>query len=399
MRTSFLLGVMLFLVSKPTFAFSTIGRHCRSKGPRYAPLHMNFLEEIQKNIGNAFSTDTGGNTKYYTVGITGASGLVGTALRDELRKTAEIKGKPIRIISLIRGSSTPDAEELKDDSVKELTAQWNPYGTSPASIINPDVFEKIDAIVHLSGENVGTGLGPLGFTGIQAWSEEKKKRILDSRVASTTALAQVIGKSATPKQFLVASGIGVYGSDFVGEKEAVDESMDCSSSAGFLAEISRQWEAATKAADNGKNRVVNMRFGVVMSKKGGALAKLYPIFFLGGGGNVGSGKQYFSFVSARDLARAIVHTLKTPSLKGPVNFSAPEPCTNAEFTKALGKVLNRPTILPLPEFVVSLVFGEMGDEMLLGGTRAVPTKLMKSGFSFAHPNIEAALRSAVDEEI
>ena len=126
-------------------------------------------------------------------------------------------------------------------------------------------------------------------------------------------------------------------------------------------------------AKTGKNRVVNMRFGVVMSTKGGALAKLYPIFFLGGGGNVGSGRQYFSFISARDHARAIVHTLETPSLEGPVNFCAPEPCTNAEFTKALGSVMNRPTILPFPGFAVSLLFGEMGEEMLLGAFPTDPT--------------------------
>ena len=174
--------------------------------------------------------------------------------------------------------------------------------------------------------------------------------------------------------------------------------MDVSRTDGFLAEMARLWEGVTQSV-NKKNRVVNMRFGVVMSKNGGALGKLYPIFFLGGGGIVGSGQQYLSFISARDIARAIVHCLQTSSLKGPVNLCAPEPCTNAEFTSALGKVIGRPTILPLPGFAVSLLFGEMGDEMLLGGVRAKPSKLLQSGFQFQHPTIEQALQSATNESI
>merc|ERR1712071_360577 len=197
----------------------------------------------------------------------------------------------------------------------------------------------------------------------------------------------------------MGSGIGVYGCDFIGEGAPVaDENSDTVNTKGFLADISRKWESAENVAQNNKNRVVNLRFGVVMSKLGGALAKLYPIFFLGGGGNVGNGEQFFSFVSARDVARAIVHTLETPSLKGPVNVCAPNPCTNAEFTSAMGKVMGRPTILPLPEFIVKTACGEMGEEMLLGGNRVYPKKLLGSGFTFQHPNIEDALQSAINEE-
>ena len=123
------------------------------------------------------------------------------------------------------------------------------------------------------------------------------------------------------------------------------------------------------------------------------------MLLLGGGGDVGSGQQYFTFISARDIARAIVHTLETPSLKGPINVCAPNSCTNAEFTKALGGALSRPTILPLPSFAVSLLFGEMGEEMLLGGVRTVPTKLLQSGFQFLHPNIDTAIKSAIEEKI
>jgi uncharacterized protein (TIGR01777 family) len=197
---------------------------------------------------------------------------------------------------------------------------------------------------------------------------------------------------------LVASGVGAYGPNFVGEGvPAVDESADIAKSEGFLAEVSRQWEGCTEEAEK-KSRVVNLRNGVVLSTNGGALAKLYPIFFLGGGGIVGSGQQYFPYISARDMARAMIHVLETPSLKGPVNMCAPEGATNAEFTQAMGKVLGRPTFLPLPAFAVSLLFGEMGEEVLLGGTRAQPKKLLDSGFTFLHPTVEKAVQSAVDEK-
>ena len=216
----------------------------------------------------------------------------------------------------------------------------------------------------------------------------------------TKTLAKAIAACDTPTTFLAASGIGVYGCDFIGESaQSADESFDVSTTSGFLAQLSRDWEAATEDAASSKNRVVILRNGVVLSKKGGALAKLYPIFFLGGGGNVGSGQQYFSFISARDAARAYVHMMNTSSLSGPVNVCSPDSCTNAEFTSAFGKVLKRPTILPLPGFVVSALFGEMGDEMLLGGVKAMPNKLLKSGFKFESPTITEALESAMEEDI
>ncbi len=254
--------------------------------------------------------------------------------------------------------------------------------------------------MHLAGENVATGLGPLGFLGIRPWTNAKKEEIVNSRVGPTKSLAKAIGACDTPTTFLAASGVGVYGCDFIGKSaQSADESFDVSTTSGFLAQLSRDWEAATEDAASSKNRVVLLRNGVVLSKKGGALAKLYPIFFLGGGGNVGSGQQYFSFISARDAARAYVHMMNTSSLSGPVNVCSPDPCTNAEFTSAFGKVLKRPTILPLPSFVVSALFGEMGDEMLLGGVKALPNKLLKSGFKFESPTITEALESAMKEDI
>jgi uncharacterized protein (TIGR01777 family) len=354
---------------------------------------MSLFNDLAANVQRAFSSD--GGSQYYTVGITGASGLLGSSLIDELSKQETVNGKPVRIVKLSR-SENIGTKTLGDDTVTTLS--WNPKASSADTVIDPEALDQIDAIVHLAGENVATGLGPLGFAGIRPWTDEKKAEIMESRVGPTRGLAKAIAASKTPTSFLVASGVGVYGSDYIGDaKPAVDESMDISDTTGFLTDVSREWEAAGQEAGN--NRVVNCRMGVVMSKKGGALGKLFPIFFLGGGGNVGSGNQYFSFISARDAARALVHTLSTPSLTGPVNICSPEPCTNAEFTSAFGKVLSRPTILPLPSFVVSLLFGEMGEEMLLGGVRALPGKLSKSGFEFKHPSIEEALSSAVEETI
>uniref|UniRef100_A0A7S3L4Q3 DUF1731 domain-containing protein n=1 Tax=Amphora coffeiformis TaxID=265554 RepID=A0A7S3L4Q3_9STRA len=338
------------------------------------------------------------SSKYFTIGITGSSGLVGTALKDELSRRASVNGKPVRIVNLKRGTAPESLTQLPDQP--EVSVTWNPKASTADEAMDLTVAAELDAIVHLAGENVATGKGPLGFLGIRAWSQEKKDEIMNSRTIPTAALAKVIAATPKPQSFLSASGIGAYGDNFIGDAcEAVDESADITSSVGFLAEVSRQWEVATEAAKTGKNRVVNMRFGVVLSKQGGAMGKLFPIFFLGGGGNVGSGNQYFSFISARDHARAILHTLETPSLSGPVNFCAPVPCTNAEFTKAMGKGMSRPTILPFPAFAVKLLFGEMGEEMLLGGVRAVPRALEKSGFKFEHPNIDLAVQSALDEKI
>lgn len=360
-------------------------------------VQASFLDDLTTGFQRTFSSMTGPESKYYTVGITGSSGLLGSALIDELQQQATVNGKPVRIVKMTRQDSA-ESKELVDAPV--LSLGWSPKATDAESAIDPDVLAEMDAVVHLAGENVATGLGPLGFLGIRPWTDAKKAEILDSRVGPTEVLSKAVAACKTPTTFLVASGVGVYGSDAIGPNaQLADETTDVSSTGGFLADISRKWEAAAAAAMSSGNRVVNCRMGVVLSKNGGALGKLYPIFFLGGGGNVGSGEQYFTFISARDAARALVHTLTTPSLKGPVNVCSPSPCTNAEFTSAFGKVLSRPTILPLPSFAVSALFGEMGEEMLLGGVRAAPGKLEKSGFNFQHVSIDEALQSAVDETI
>jgi uncharacterized protein len=379
----------------------------RASRRRSTQLPVSFLEEIQKSLSSAFSTmnspsGSGSSSKYFTVGITGSSGLVGTALRNELHQRSTVNGKPVRIINLARGSEpTPLPKDWSDENSLETTLVWNPQAPVPDQAIDLQALSTMDAVVHLAGENVATGLGPLGFLGIRPWTEEKKAEILESRVVPTTALSKAMAAVPKPQTFLAASGVGAYGDGSVDDScAASDETADIAATPGFLARVSREWEAATLPAKSaGQNRVVNMRFGVVLSTQGGALAKLYPIFLLGGGGIVGSGSQYFSFISARDIARGIVHCLETQSLEGPVNLSSPVPCTNLEFTKALGKVLNRPTLLPLPSFAVSLAFGEMGEEMLLGGVRCVPSKLLKSEFEFLHPTIEQALQSAVEESI
>jgi len=354
------------------------------------------------------------DSPYYTIAITGASGVVATSLIDELTsgKTDRIiNGKPLKIIKLVRSSSI---KPPKIDNNEELvsTLPWNPSPDVGADTIDKAALESIDTVLHLAGENIANGLVPvIGPLGLRPWTDAKKDLILTSRTRSTEALASAISQCSTPTNFLVASGISIYGCDAVAPEnsdhdsiKAADEGFDVSSTTGFLPEVSRMWESASvlqKIAENehGRSRVVNFRFGVVLSKKGGALAKLYPVFYLGGGGKVGTGRQYFPYISARDAARAIVHTMETSTLEGPVNVIAPTPATNSELTRALGKVLWRPTFLPLPEFVVKLAFGEMGEETLLGGTKAVPKKLIDSGFEFKHKTITEACESAMKEYI
>jgi uncharacterized protein len=397
---SIVLTAMLFSVSaigrSARFAAGFNGAQPTSRFMRAeTKLLASTLQDWSTSFSRAFSGTS--DSKYFTVAITGASGLVGSALRDELGRRESVCGKPVRVVQLKRGAS---AESKPLDESTNLSLMWNPSPKGNEAAVDPNALASIDAVVHLSGENVATGMGPLGFLGIRPWTDEKKAEIINSRIGPTSSLAMAISQCPSPKIFLCASGVGGYGSDFVGSaRKAVDEKQSIDSSTGFLAEISRRWEKATASANNGKNRVVNMRFGVVLSKKGGALAKLFPVFFLGGGGVVGSGDQFFTFISARDIARAIIHTLETPSLNGPVNFCAPVPCTNEEFTSAMGSTMNRPTILPLPAFAVSALFGEMGEEMLLGGVRATPSKLTASGFKFKHPTIQEALKSALEENI
>ena len=266
---------------------------------------------------------------------------------------------------------------------------WDPSTGS----INSQSLEGTDAVIHLAGENVGSGSSESITGRLGAWTDAKKERILNSRRDGTALLVKTIqGLKNPPKVFVTASAVGYYGYDE--GATTFDESGPLGK--GFLAEVTRVWEAeAQKLSGKRGIRVVNARFGVVLSKEGGIIKKLFPIFQLGGGGVIGNGQQYLSWVSLRDAVRALRFLLESPKLQGPVNVVAPQPATNAEFTSAMGKALFRPTILPFPAPAAQLLFGEMGNEMLLGGQRAVPKKLEAAGFEFEDPDILSGVRSAL----
>lgn len=293
--------------------------------------------------------------------VSGSTGLIGSALVPALRSAGH------DVSRLVRSEST------KEDEIF-----WKPS----AGQIDGESLAGFDAVVHLAGENIGSG----------RWSEERKRRIRDSRVEGTRLLSEALAELQTPPGLLVsASAVGFYGDR---GDEVLDE--DSPPGTGFLADVCREWEAAADAARERGVRVVHTRFGVVLSREGGALAKMLMPFKLGLGGRVGSGKQYWSWVALDDLIGAVQHTIAHEELSGPVNVTAPNPVTNREFTKALGRVLGRPTVFPLPAAVARLALGEMADEMLLASTRAVPKRLSASGYRFQHAELEAALRHALD---
>jgi uncharacterized protein (TIGR01777 family) len=239
-------------------------------------------------------------------------------------------------------------------------------------------LEDMDAVVHLAGENIASG----------RWTAERKRRIRDSRVRGTRLLADSLARLKEPPKVLVcASAIGYYGNR---PEETVNE--DSSSGSGFLPEVCREWEKATKPAEESGIRVVGTRFGIVLSPSGGALAKMLLPFRLGAGGKIGSGQQYMSWISLDDAIGAIDHALVTESLAGAVNVVAPRPVTNSEFTKTLGQVLRRPTLFPMPAIAARLLLGEMAEELLLASIRVEPARLLATGYKFRHPDLEGALR-------
>jgi hypothetical protein len=242
-------------------------------------------------------------------------------------------------------------------------------------------LDGIEAIVHLAGENIGDG----------RWTAAKKQRIRDSRVIGTRMLAEAAAASGGQvKTFVCASAIGFYGNR--GNDQLTEDS---SAGTGFLPEVCREWEAATDSAREAGIRVVNLRLGVVLSRAGGALAKMLLPFQMCVGGIIGSGQQYWSWLTVEEAAQMFRFAVQNTSLKGPVNAVSPQPVTNFEFTKALGSVLHRPTLFPLPAFMARLVLGEMADDLILGSTRVVPTRLQAAGYSFLHPEIGEALTSEI----
>ena len=257
---------------------------------------------------------------------------------------------------------------------REGQVRWDPHAPS----LDEGGLEAVDWVVHLSGENIAG----------RRWSAAQKAEIRASRIGSTRFLCEVLAKLEKPPAVVAcASAVGYYG-------DRGDEVLreDSGVGAGFLSEISAAWEEATRPASERGIRVVHLRFGILLSIHGGALAKMLTPFKLGVAGRIGSGGQYMSWISMRDAIRCIVHVLETDALAGPVNVVAPKPVTNAEFTRILGKVLRRPTFFPLPAFVARLALGEMAEALLLASSRVEPVRLLESGFHFQHADLEETLR-------
>jgi hypothetical protein len=291
------------------------------------------------------------------IAVTGARGLIGTALVEALTAAGH------RVARMVRTQPPADSSDI----------YWDP---DKAYVDNTKLSGK-DAVVHLAGESIA-----------ERWTPEKKHRIQWSRARGTQLIAEAVRQVTVPPKVLVsASAIGYYG-----DRGAEVLREQSAPGTGFLAGVCRDWEAATEVASRVGIRVVHIRTGIVLSKKGGALAKMLPPFRAGVGGVVGSGKQCMSWIALDDHIGAILHVIQNASLKGPVNLVAPDAVTNRQFTKTLGKILGRPTIFPLPAFAVSLLFGEMGEELLLSSQRVEPAQLAASGFSFRYPHLEPALR-------
>lgn len=316
------------------------------------------------------STSTGSAPKLGRILVTGGTGLVGSALVPAL--TAD--GHAVSLLSRSSGPANRAATG-GTSGVNRLT--WNPS----AGTIDSAGLEGVDAVVHLAGDGIATG----------RWTKAKKQRIRDSRVEGTRLLCETLaGLRRRPKVLVSASAIGYYGhrGDSMVDEQALP-------GAGFLPEVSDAWEQATRPAVEAGIRVVNLRIGIVLSRDGGALQKMLLPFQLGLGGVVGHGGQYWSWVSLEDLVGIIRHALANDSLHGPVNAVAPGSVTNREFTKALGRVLRRPTLFPLPGVVARIMLGEMADGLLLASARVAPVRLMESGYKFQHPEIEGALRAVL----
>ena len=249
-----------------------------------------------------------------------------------------------------------------------------------AQKIELEKCEKFDAVIHLAGVNIAD----------QRWSTEYKEIILESRVLGTRFLCQSLSQLKYPPKVLIsASAVGFYGN------HSPEQHIDEVSAAGFdfLADVCKQWEQVTQIAQEVGTRVVNLRIGMILSPEGGALKKMLPIFKLGLGGNIGSGRQAMSWIALEEFAPLAAFLINRESIQGPVNCVAPGIVTNQEFTKILGKVLKRPVVFPLPEFAVKLMFGEMGESLLLGGVRALPNKLLDAGYQFCCPDLETTLES------
>jgi uncharacterized protein len=299
--------------------------------------------------------------------VTGASGLVGSALVPRLVADGH------QVTALVRRASKRRARA----EVPEV--EWEPT----AGQLDAARLVGHDAAVHLAGEPIAAG----------RWTDAKKRRIRESRVLSTRLLAETLARLQTrPGVLVCASAIGYYGDR--GAEVLTEESAP---GRDFLSEVCREWEAAADPARAAGIRVVHLRFGVVLSREGGALAQMLTPFQLGIGGPIGSGRHYMSWLALDDAVGMIEHALTNESLSGPVNAVAPQPVTNREFAKAIGRVLNRPTLLPMPAFALRLALGEMADALLLSSARVKPVRLEASGYQFEYPQLEDALRHVLHD--
>jgi uncharacterized protein (TIGR01777 family) len=290
--------------------------------------------------------------------VSGASGLIGTALVPALRADGH------EVVRLVRRDPAGSDER-----------RWDPA----AGELDPAHLEGVDAIVNLSGANLD-----------RRWTERAKREILESRTKTTGLLATVAaGIEPKPSTFVCAGGAGVYGNR--GDEILTEESEPGS---GFLATVMRETEAAAEPAREAGIRVVNFRQGIVLSRDGGALKRMLPFFRLGVGGPVGNGRQWWSWTSLADVVSAYERVLAS-DMAGPVNLASPNPVTSGQFAKALGRALGRPAVLPAPAFAVKMLFGEKGEEVLLFGQRALPARLLDAGFTFSAPTIDVALEHAL----
>ena len=289
--------------------------------------------------------------------ISGSSGLVGSYLVNFLAE------KGHEISKLVR-----DPKKKAENDIL-----WNPLGTK----FNPACIEDFRAIIHLAGENISSHL----------WTKKQKGKIKNSRVNSTNILAQAIARLEGLKPvFLCASATGIYGDR--GDEVLTEQSAP---GEGFLADVVREWEGASKPAENSGTRVVNVRTGIVLSERGGILKKLLPVFKFGLGGKLGNGQQYMPWISLADLACIFEFCLVNDDIAGPVNAVAPETITNTQFTKTLSGLLSRPAFLPAPEMVLKTFLGELADELLLASTKVDPVILKEKKFSFHNPTLKDTL--------
>lgn len=292
-----------------------------------------------------------------TVGVTGASGFLGSVLLPALRTAGWLPRALVR-----RAAGAGEVE-------------WDPAGGT----LDRAALAGVDAAVHLAGESIAGS----------RWTPEIKRQIRDSRVLGTRLLAESLARlPRRPRVLVSASAVGIYGDR---GDELLDE--DSAPGADFLGRVGQEWEAATAPAAEAGIRVVQLRFGIVLAHDGGALPRMVRPFSLGAGGPIGNGRQWMSWIAIDDAVGTVLEVLRNESARGPLNTVAPEPVRNADFAAQLGEVLHRPALVPAPAFALRLLFGEMADAALLASQRAVPVRLAALGFRFRHPTLVGALRA------